>query len=345
MVKTINGEVQLRAWVDGKEIVITESSVRIDLQLANEKCIDCLPNSTIFEQLALMGKPKRKDTQVPQPSGPTDPVKDEAVYKEWDDSLVMAATTTSSLGAEQDSDALDGEEVFVEQDIDADEDITLKRLQAEEQQELSAEEKAKLFQQLLEQRRKHFAAKITEEKRNKPLTQAQQRKIMCTYLKNIKGNKLKDLKNKSFDSIQKMFDRAFKKVNTFIDFRTELVEGSSKRAGEKLTHESTKKQKVEDDKETTDLKQLMKVILDEEEVAIDAIPLSVKPPKIIDCKIYKEGKKSYYQRIRVDGSSKMYLVFSQLLKSFHSEYLVELYKLVKDRYGSLRPVEDLDLLL
>ncbi|GKE00975.1 hypothetical protein Tco_1388958, partial [Tanacetum coccineum] len=33
------------------------------------------------------------------------------------------------------------------------------RLQAEEQEELSIEEKAKLFQQLLEQRRKHFAAK------------------------------------------------------------------------------------------------------------------------------------------------------------------------------------------
>ncbi|GJS90591.1 hypothetical protein Tco_0773227 [Tanacetum coccineum] len=31
---------------------------------------------------------------------------------------------------------------------------------------------------------------------------------------------------------KKMFDRAFKRVNTFVDFRTDLVEGSSKRAGE-----------------------------------------------------------------------------------------------------------------
>ncbi|GJR14749.1 hypothetical protein Tco_0797401 [Tanacetum coccineum] len=74
-------------------------------------------------------------------------------------------------------------------------------LQAEEQEELFVEEKEKLFQQLLEQRRKHFAAKSAEEKRNKPPTQAQQRKIMCTYLKNMEGKKLKDLKNKSFDSI------------------------------------------------------------------------------------------------------------------------------------------------
>ncbi|GKE34157.1 hypothetical protein Tco_1453479, partial [Tanacetum coccineum] len=41
--------------VDGKKIIITESSVRRDLQLADEEGVDCLPNSTIFEQLTLMG--------------------------------------------------------------------------------------------------------------------------------------------------------------------------------------------------------------------------------------------------------------------------------------------------
>ncbi|GJS32392.1 hypothetical protein Tco_0530774 [Tanacetum coccineum] len=124
-------------------------------------------------------------------------------------------------------------------------------LQTEEQEELSDAEKATLFQQLLEKRRKHFAAKRTKDQRNKPPTEAQQRKIMCTYLKNMEGKKLKDLKNKSFDSIQKMFDRAFKRVNTFVDFRTDLVEGSSKRAREELEQESTKKQKVDEDKDTT----------------------------------------------------------------------------------------------
>nr|GEU91118.1 hypothetical protein [Tanacetum cinerariifolium] len=48
-------------------------------------------------------KPKRKDTQVPQPSGPTKYVADEAVHKELGDSLVRAATAASSLEAEQDS--------------------------------------------------------------------------------------------------------------------------------------------------------------------------------------------------------------------------------------------------
>ncbi|GJU94237.1 retrovirus-related pol polyprotein from transposon TNT 1-94 [Tanacetum coccineum] len=190
--------------------------------------------------------------------------------------------------------------------IEADHELA-QRLQAEEQEELSIEEKAKLFQQLLEQRRKHFAAKRAEEKRNKPPTQAQQRKIMCTYLKNMEGKKLKDLKNKSFDSIQKMFDRAFKRVNTFVDFRTDLVEGSSMRAREELKQESTKKQKVYEDKDTTELQSLMEVIPDEEEVAIDVVPLAIKSPTIVDWKIHKEGKNnSYYQIVRADGKSQMY---------------------------------------
>ncbi|GKD67564.1 hypothetical protein Tco_1321654, partial [Tanacetum coccineum] len=103
--------------------------------------------------------------------------------------------------------------------IEADHELA-QRLQAEEQEELSDAEKATLFQQILEKRRKHFAAKRAEEQRNKPPTQAQQRKII-----------------------------AFKRVNTFVDFRTDLVEGSSKRTGEELEQESTKKQKVDEDKD------------------------------------------------------------------------------------------------
>ncbi|GJS78620.1 hypothetical protein Tco_0728501 [Tanacetum coccineum] len=104
------------------------------------------------------------------------------------------------------------------------------RLQAQEQEELTDEEKARLFVQFLEQIRKHFAAKRAEKKRNRPPTRAQQRSFMCTYLKNMEGWKLKDLKNKSFVNIQELFDKAMKRVNIFVDYRTELVEESSKKA-------------------------------------------------------------------------------------------------------------------
>ncbi|GKB68549.1 hypothetical protein Tco_0929961, partial [Tanacetum coccineum] len=56
--KTVNGEVQLQALVDGKKIIVTEASIRSDLQLNDEEGMDCLPNATIFEELTRMGYEK-----------------------------------------------------------------------------------------------------------------------------------------------------------------------------------------------------------------------------------------------------------------------------------------------
>ncbi|GJW49587.1 hypothetical protein Tco_0090938 [Tanacetum coccineum] len=176
-------------------------------------------------------------------------------------------------------------------------------MQAEEQKKLSIKEKSKLFVQLLEARKKHFAAIRANEKRNKPPTKAQKINIMSTYLKNMVGYKHNQLKNKSIDNIQKLFDKAMKRVNTFVDMDTELVEGSevraegsetraegsSKRAGEELEQESSKKQKFEEDKVSEELKQYIEIVLDNgDDVTFDATPLSTKSPTIVDYKIHKE---------------------------------------------------------
>ncbi|GJR82580.1 hypothetical protein Tco_0153365 [Tanacetum coccineum] len=164
------------------------------------------------------------------------------------------------------------------------------QLQAEEQEQLSIEEKSKLFVQLLEDRKKHFAEIRAREKRNKPPTQ--------------------------FEVIKDMFNKAFKRVNTFVDYKTKLVEGSkkraedsTKRAGTKLEQEVAKKQKVDDakvddDQEEARMKELMNIVPDEEEVEINAIPLATKPTCIVDWKIIKEGKISQFHIIRADESSK-----------------------------------------
>ncbi|GJS74680.1 hypothetical protein Tco_0707521 [Tanacetum coccineum] len=210
------------------------------------------------------------------------------------------------------------------------------RLQAEEQEELTIEEKSKLFVQLLEKRRKFFAAKRAEEKRNKPPTKAQQRSIMTTYLKNMARWKPKDLKTKSFANIQDLFDKAMKRVNIFVDMDTKLVEGSktreeesSKRAGDELEQEKSKKQKldekveaeVDDAKEVEELKKCLEIVPDDrDDVTIDATPLSVKIP-IVDYKIYQEGKKIFFKIIKADGKTQMYLTFTKMLKKFDREDL------------------------
>ncbi|GJU39937.1 hypothetical protein Tco_1192894 [Tanacetum coccineum] len=134
-----------------------------------------------------------------------------------------------------------------------------------------------------------------QEKRNKPPTKAQKRKTMSTYLKNMAGYKHNQLKNKSFDDIQKLFDKAMKRVNTFQDIDTELVEGSevraeasktraegsSKRAGEELEQESSKKQKLEEYKESEEFKKCLEIVPDDgDDVTIDATSLSIKSPSI-----------------------------------------------------------------
>ncbi|GJU98732.1 hypothetical protein Tco_1328003 [Tanacetum coccineum] len=83
-------------------------------------------------------------------------------------------------------------------------------MQIEEQERLSIEEKSKLIVELLEKRKKHFTALRAQEKRSKPPTKAQKRNTMSTYLKNMAGYKHSQLKSKSYDKIQEMFDKEMK---------------------------------------------------------------------------------------------------------------------------------------
>ncbi|GKA65101.1 hypothetical protein Tco_0764808 [Tanacetum coccineum] len=63
-VKTVNEVRQLQALIDKKKVIITEASIRNDLHLDDAEGTECLPNTTIFEELAKMGyeKPSQKLT-------------------------------------------------------------------------------------------------------------------------------------------------------------------------------------------------------------------------------------------------------------------------------------------
>ncbi|GJY60698.1 copia protein [Tanacetum coccineum] len=76
---------------------------------------------------------------------------------------------------------------------------------------------------------------------------------MSTYLKNMAGYKLYQLKSKSYDEIQEMFDKEMKRVNTFVDMNTELVKssetrtkGSSKRTRDEPESDNSNKQKIDE---------------------------------------------------------------------------------------------------
>nr|GEY29884.1 hypothetical protein [Tanacetum cinerariifolium] len=181
------------------------------------------------------------------------------------------------------------------------------RLQAEEQEQLTDVKNLRLFMDFLKKRRKLFAAKRAKEKRNKPPTKAQQRSLMYTYLKNMDGWKTRALKNKSFADIQDLFNKAMKRVNMFMDIDTKVVkstkkdkaqtvqESSSKRAGDELKQESSKKQKIKDENESEELKRCLEIVPDDrDDVTVDTTPLSTKSPTIVDYKIYKKGRKRFF---------------------------------------------------
>nr|GEX38203.1 putative ribonuclease H-like domain-containing protein [Tanacetum cinerariifolium] len=249
-------------------------------------------------------KPKRKITVVPQPSEPMEHVVDEAVYKELDDRLVRATTTASSLEVENDSGG--GPRC---QDTMGD---TIAQTRFKNVSKLS--NNSLLAREVADKEVNDEVQNVVEEVVKEVVKDINTAKLIVDVAQVSAAGKV----NVASIATTKMFDRAFKRINIFIDFRTELVEGSSKRAGEELIQEN------------------------EKEVAIYGIPLAVKSLRIVDWKIYKEGKKSYYQIVRVDGKSQMYMFFRQILKRFDRE---DLYKLVKVKFRSTRPVEDLDLLL
>nr|GEY34475.1 hypothetical protein [Tanacetum cinerariifolium] len=215
------------------------------------------------------------------------------------------------------------------------------------------QEKSRLFMELMDKRKKNFSKLRAEEQRTKPPTKAQKRNRICVYLKNMARFTHKQLKNKNFDEVLKSFDKTMSWINSFVPMDFEVVkdkivltqESNSKRVGDKLDQERSKKQKVKDDKESNELKRCLEIIPDDrDDITIDDTPLSIKTP-IIDYKIYKEGKKSYFQLFRADGNSQMYYTFSKMLKNFDKEDLTVLWRLVKDIFIKSKPVDDMDSFL
>ncbi|GKF17648.1 hypothetical protein Tco_0062566 [Tanacetum coccineum] len=165
------------------------------------------------------------------------------------------------------------------------------------------------------------------------------------YLRDILG----DILGKD---ITELVEESSKKATTEQEERSKKVEAeiaqesSSKSAREELEQESSKTQKVKEDKESEELKQCLEIVPDDgDDVTIDATPLSIKSPTIVDYKIYKEGKKSNFQIIRADGKTQMYLTFGKMLKNFDREDLEVLWSIVKSRFKKTEPVNYMDNLL
>ncbi|GJY39283.1 putative ribonuclease H-like domain-containing protein [Tanacetum coccineum] len=225
------------------------------------------------------------------------------------------------------------------------------RLQTEEQGEITIEERSRLFVELMNKRKKHFAMLRAEEKRRKPPTKAQKRNLMSTYLKNMVKSK-KEIEESSKGTEDELESDKSKKAES----SEKKAKGSrkkmlgKKRTGKEKQQESSKRQRMEDDKETdehekveqVDEAELKKhlVIVKDDDIAIDAIPLATKPPVIVEYKLLKEGIMAHYQLVRADRSSKRYSSMIRMLQGIDKEDLQILWKLVKTKHGDTRPEDE-----
>ncbi|GJY99823.1 hypothetical protein Tco_0517253 [Tanacetum coccineum] len=159
---------------------------------------------------------------------------------------------------------------------------------------------------------------------------------MCTYMKHMAGYKDKDFKGKSFDAIKQMFDKAYKHVNDYGPMDTESsgkkAESSrkkvvsKKRACERPSKESVKRQKVEDDAEKAELKACLEIVLGNDS-ADNIESLATKYP-IVDWKTYILAEdKMYYQIIRADRRTKYYKIFTAMLDDFDRQDVLDLHRL------------------
>nr|GEX78500.1 putative ribonuclease H-like domain-containing protein [Tanacetum cinerariifolium] len=129
-------------------------------------------------------------------------------------------------------------------------------------------------------------------------TEAQARRNMIMYLKNVVGFRLDYFKGMSYDNIPKR-----RKLN----------------------------------EEVEDLKQHLEIVPDEDDDVYTEATLLARKVPVVDYQIIQLNNKPRYKIIRDDGTHQLYVSFITLLKNFDREDLESLWSIVKERFSTLKP--------
>nr|GEX67446.1 hypothetical protein [Tanacetum cinerariifolium] len=147
--------------------------------------------------------------------------------------------------------------------------------------------------------------------KRKPQTEAQARKNMMIYLKNVAGFKMDYFKGMSCDDIRSVFEKHFDSNVVFLQKAKEQINKEESRALKRLNEtqadKAAKRQKLHE--EVEELKRHLQIVPNEEDdVYTEATPLALKVP-VVDYEIYNEQNKPYYKIKRADDSHQLYLSF------------------------------------
>ncbi|GJR00724.1 hypothetical protein Tco_0523708 [Tanacetum coccineum] len=221
---------------------------------------------------------------------------------------------------------------------------------------------------LISQRRKLIAEQKAKAQRDKPMTQAQQRQYMATYLKNQGGWKLAQIKKLTDEELKEKFEYLMRSIERFVPMDTEKE--SRKRTGVELQTESSKKLKSDTREDVSVPKEKDKEsVKREEEFEIKKPVLRYTKRKSLARKGLQKKPESTksgteedveaYMEERVDepsleefpmssipqGPAPAKIVKWQIIKTGKRDDLKELYRLMMLKYGDNRPEEEFERIL
>nr|GEU77897.1 retrovirus-related Pol polyprotein from transposon TNT 1-94 [Tanacetum cinerariifolium] len=175
--------------------------------------------------------------------------------------------------------------------------------------------------------------------KRKPQTEAQSRRNMIVYLKNVVGFKMDYFKGMSYDDIRSIFEAKFNTNMTFLLKTKEQIEEEESRALKRLNEtpaeKATKIQKL--DEEVEELKRHLQIVPNKEDDVYTEATLLARKVSVVDYEIYNQNNKPYYKIIRADDTHKLYISFISLLKNFDRDDLEALWSLVKERFDTTKP--------
>ncbi|GJQ94734.1 hypothetical protein Tco_0005873 [Tanacetum coccineum] len=233
--------------------------------------------------------------------------------------------------------------------------------------DIDAEDYAKKMVELVEKRRREIREQKLKAKKNKPMTQAEQRNYMMNYVRSQShGWTIPQLKKLSFEELKVQFERTIRSIENFIPMDSEKEKESLKRSGETLQGAEKKKQKVLD-VEDIPIPESAKFVKEEEiEVKQPVLKMSrrkskarkgiglhtstepesgevdITSSKIVKWKILRHGGKGYCHLIRANQRDSVFVNFGAMLHNISRDDLVDLYKIVLQKTTAYGPEEDLE---
>ncbi|GJV38164.1 hypothetical protein Tco_1410641 [Tanacetum coccineum] len=228
--------------------------------------------------------------------------------------------------------------------------ILAARLQEEDREMFTIEERAKLLHDIIAAQRRFLTQQRATEIRSRPPTRTQLRNQMMTYLKHVGGKKHSDLKTKNFEEIQVLYEKVKRSDENFIAIGfaedERLIKDVNKKATgtkkdesikeESKEEESTRKRKLgirkkmksrkrrfrqdtfeDDEKENDELRLCLTIASDEDKEFVETKGLEEINLNVV---------------IRSNGQRRYFSTLMRVLSIFDREDLNVVYQLVMDRY-------------